>query len=1258
MAASGTFKRNARQARNVTVEDSFSNGVYVSDTPIATGYSRTLVNYRIDNNTKRLVNRPGLEKVYKEPYTFYLDSVNENCFITDNHLLSIDNTDNLQYVTGFVNIDTNNYFIEPSYLGYNSKITYANLKEDISFLIEDVNNKTINLTKTDTTDKHFIKREYKTKILLGPEQGIYVHSCFSKPFSPLPKAIEAVVQNKYVSIAQYKSNADVEYIVKDNKELAKLNYYDVTPTESKLNSFKKGELLYTENIAMTEESGYSTYWYLCLEDINDAVCYTLNNILTVASTQDSDIKILCLKEHEEPIESFIEIYRGLSGWSVELGNKIIDGTNKLWLDTTFIDMYYRPFLQSFYCVDLGSTYVLAVVMIYPSTYEYDPFHNSYFDAKIQLQMGSLNTVSDYVSFTNADVKDWKSIKCANDSLTMSVAIFNNKRLKDQNGNLKSSYMSDWLKMVQEYGDDSTKTKYMPIIAYSQVTDVLNNIANNINKAVTTHTLPTIKDSLNNVPITFSKATRYGYYKGSNQQHNNLIALSNIDLTDNWAYNVFANCNNIGYKATLNSTTIKKDTLSTISESIVAVIENNTNSTICCVSDTEADCKLIGYLDGEKDNNLELITNTLLINNKNYFYSYLLPKQKESSYNASDLFTDGILNFAAEHYEEAITNFINRFNASGESLSSCIYRIEYNNPNNTFDIKLYTPYTPTPTIAVNTGYNMLLNNPYTFTNEEASVFTINGCTFYSNDVIKIQLTPGEEVLGRIYYTTPTGREYSVKVQYRTKEKDIYIPITTINKTIETDLPDLTFKLVVPNEDFYIFIEVTEIYEDDTSKVIYEVELPYSVKTSNITYLDSPPNYDLGTAQGVVTWKSRLYLWGVNNAPNIIFASDVLYPVEYFPYPNNIIEYAEPVLHVIEFLDSLLVFTERHIYQTKLDSDGITWTTNTVAGNIYFTPSDIYSIVPIKNMLFYKSGDYYYMLVPSTSYVTLGELKVARISEPINNFLNDFYNKMKEIIAIMYPNLKDAEYIPTSYSVFVDGDVIKINYGFKTINSINFIFVLNYDTLNRLWYFDIINMPYYGTLRQYRQSILGESYYSYIAPNINRIPDKEDNYFKLYLLKYINNANDFYNPVTNVLPVRQFYDSGYKDINPEWKKRFREVQFKVSQPDSKRLYFKPNFILDEENRLQNNNYVLQLIEGGDYIYAPSEEYIAYGKATLEPSDEEYFLELGGENFDSHKFNLLRCKVSGKGYYPRFQIVGDNQIPYEIHNINWVFRNMNLR
>ena len=288
-----------------------------------------------------------------------------------------------------------------------------------------------------------------------------------------------------------------------------------------------------------------------------------------------------------------------------------------------------------------------------------------------------------------------------------------------------------------------------------------------------------------------------------------------------------------------------------------------------------------------------IVNTVTIENTVYFYSYVIPKNAYDILSISNITVTGVEEYTGTDYKTIAKSFINTFNMLGDNLLSCIYRIEYDKDSKAFTKKIYTPYTPTPTVAVNTGYNMLLNNPYTFSNSQGTAFNILGCLFYKEGVVKLQLTPGENTTGVIYYSYQLNKRYKFKIQYRTEQIENYIAIATIDVIPDTKV---SFDFVVPNEPFYIFIEVTEV-ETDNNKIVLETELPYNVSNSNTSYLDSPPNYDLGTAQGMLSWKNRLYLWGVTNAPNIIFASDVLYPVEYFPYPNNIIEYDEPVMHVI-------------------------------------------------------------------------------------------------------------------------------------------------------------------------------------------------------------------------------------------------------------------------------------------------------------------------------------------------------------------------
>ena len=121
------------------------------------------------------------------------------------------------------------------------------------------------------------------------------------------------------------------------------------------------------------------------------------------------------------------------------------------------------------------------------------------------------------------------------------------------------------------------------------------------------------------------------------------------------------------------------------------------------------------------------------------------------------------------------------------------------------------------------------------------------------------------------------------------------------------------------------------------------------------------YNLYEATGIEYWQNRLVLWGVPKDPTILFISDLNEPA-YFPYPNNITVYDEPIVCVKPFLNDLLVFTATHVHLLSMNSDGSTFKTTVVQSNLSIDPWDRHLIQVVKNMVFFKSGNYFYMLVP--------------------------------------------------------------------------------------------------------------------------------------------------------------------------------------------------------------------------------------------------------------------------------------------------------
>lgn len=200
--------------------------------------------------------------------------------------------------------------------------------------------------------------------------------------------------------------------------------------------------------------------------------------------------------------------------------------------------------------------------------------------------------------------------------------------------------------------------------------------------------------------------------------------------------------------------------------------------------------------------------------------------------------------------------------------------------------------------------------------------------------------------------------------------------------------------------------------------------------------TPVNYNLATAKGMLEWKNRLVLWGVENAETILFTSDVNNPA-YFPYPNNIDILDEPVLHCMLYGDDLVVFTNTKLYRLTIGETGGIGTHTLIQKNLSITERDIPMFCLVKNMLFFKSGNYYYMLVPKSSSIT-GETTVAPISKAIYPFLDNFSAEVEKLFKIYtqgkteYANNGAASWkfpftsFLENYYAYADNTSVVINY----------------------------------------------------------------------------------------------------------------------------------------------------------------------------------------------------------------------------------------
>ena len=426
----------------------------------------------------------------------------------------------------------------------------------------------------------------------------------------------------------------------------------------------------------------------------------------------------------------------------------------------------------------------------------------------------------------------------------------------------------------------------------------------------------------------------------------------------------------------------------------------------------------------------------------------------------------------------------------------------------------------------------------------------------------------------------------------------------------------------------------------------------------------PNYDLATAQGMLAWKRRIVLWGVEGAPDAIFMSD---PdrINYYPYPNGVEVYDNNILNVIPFMDSLLVLTQDKIYKTILNDDG-TFKTDTVAADVNISYDDAFTAVAVKNMLFYKSGNYYYMLVPSSKALTFGELNVAPISNPINYFLDHFDVELKKVLINMYaedlnyPEVEDITLVPDLYDVYVAGNEICVAHNFKMLyadEEYSIDFVLKYNSVLRTWSADLFNNES-GYIQLALKNIAGTPRYATFYSVIE--DDQKKSYMRMLTESNDGIKDDFDTSVK--LTTKQFLDTGYRALSVGNKKRMREIQFKINDKLAVPLEFKTGFILDNERRTNIGSYILTPNDDVLTIVPNRKVLDTYGQIVYNDDEEpilnDNVFSLDDSNLTTYDTVTVRWKISGKGYLPRLTMLSENNKSYELIGLGWVARLMNAR
>lgn len=470
---------------------------------------------------------------------------------------------------------------------------------------------------------------------------------------------------------------------------------------------------------------------------------------------------------------------------------------------------------------------------------------------------------------------------------------------------------------------------------------------------------------------------------------------------------------------------------------------------------------------------------------------------------------------------------------------------------------------------------------------------------------------------------------------------------------------------------ITIEYKEQFSDEAESHV-SMSLVYVKTPSTSTANKDLKNYDLSKATGMLFWKSRIWLYGLSEDPTVLFASDINEPT-YFPYPNNIDIFDEPIMHCAAFNENMLVFTRSSLYKLTLSNEGA-WTKQIIQGDLNFTEFDTNTIQIVKNMVFFKSGDYYYMVVPKTLSLQ-NELAIAPVSRNIEKFLDSFPSNVADLFNTLYEYAGSLELV--AHYNFLNYEDVHNVYTFMTESGLLLNLVLLYNTVDRFWrFYTYESEEIYQPIRQ--DATKSSDMYAPMhcvldgknVLGVQLIGSSEKQIKDFYIPKRcaINNGVADNGKIMTAFEEQHIFknwtllDCGYRNIITDYKKRCRELQFKFNNIGAHKVTFLTEFILDGETRKGYYKYDLEHITdpndpnfGLIYIArTPIENLDIVGGTFLGKDSEDINMwTLDYSRFPEIAFIKARFKVSGKGYTPRFKLMSRSEENYEMIGYSWVFR-----
>ena len=620
----------------------------------------------------------------------------------------------------------------------------------------------------------------------------------------------------------------------------------------------------------------------------------------------------------------------------------------------------------------------------------------------------------------------------------------------------------------------------------------------------------------------------------------------------------------------------------------------------------------------------------------------------------------------------------------EILDSTVYIHHKNDPK----LDTFTPKTLTAKEAVTYGYNMLLANPYQFANTAGgNVLEFTGLLPYVNGELCMTPVQNQDIHFVATGIIPLNKQYKFVAEWSSMNNTSWNTIKEWTADTGADIStlEIAFNFAPPVAEAIIRISaypVTENVAADISDSVLAVGFSFQKTGYSNTINSDKKQYSIHKASGICYWKNRIVAWGVPEDDTILFVSDVNDPT-YFPYPNNIETFTSAIQYCTPFGDDLLVFTADALYIMALADDGASWTCKCLQRNLSIAAWDIHLVQTVKNMLFFKSGNYYYMVVPKSGSLT-GELTIADVSKPMRGFFDNFKTSVLEVLNNTYmPEVEYTDFDLAHYYNYLSKDSVHNVYMLivpgvhKTHDTYVNLDVI-YDTVNRTWrvytYGSSARLVPHNTSST--QDTMFVSKFQFGVDNkhtgVQHLAwsvERED----LYLqnndsrLAEDTNIDATENNKQSIIGNRQLIDTGYREHASNFKKRYRELQFTINNISLNALQFYVAFLID--GALRKSWYGYEIVQDTDptsltygviSVHRVLQPSISNTSGTLVTPSTTVLDDwiLGMSAFPDNGYWKCRTTVSGKGYVPRMLINSPNAKIFELLNISWVYRTLYSR